>query len=61
MPSRRPRNFAFTDLAHPITTVQRGPETLSHPLHPVKIDPRAGVAVKVTAVSITYGSEQWLV
>jgi len=33
-----------------MVTVQVAPETLSHPVHPVKSDPIAGVAVRVTSV-----------
>ena len=45
--------FAATDFADPIVTVQVAPETESHPVHPVKIDVMAGVAVSVTTVLIT--------
>jgi len=48
-----PRNFAFTDLAAFIATVQLAPETASQPLHPVKREPRAGRAVSVTVVPAT--------
>jgi hypothetical protein len=48
MPSGIPRNLAVTDLAAFIITVQRAPAGVSHPLHPVKMEPRAGLAVSVT-------------
>src|SRR2546428_11767983 len=44
--------LAFTDLAALMVTVQAAPETVSHPLQPVKMEPRAGVAVRVTAVPL---------
>ncbi|HYS08404.1 MAG TPA: hypothetical protein VEP66_06655 [Myxococcales bacterium] len=43
-------NVAVTDLAAFIVTVQVAPETESHPVQLVKLDPVAGVAVKVTTV-----------
>ena len=39
-----------TDFAALIVTVQLVPETVSHPLQPVKVDPLAGAAVSVTLV-----------
>ncbi len=44
---------AVTDLAAPMVTVQVGPETVSHPLQPVWMDPAAGVAVRVTTVPLS--------
>ena len=45
--------LAFTHLTALIVTVQVVPETVSQPLQPVKMEPRAGVAVRVTAVPLT--------
>jgi len=45
--------LAFTDLAALMVTVQVVPETVSHPLQPVKMEVRAGVAVSVTTVALT--------
>jgi len=50
--------FALIDLARSIATVQAAPFVLSQPDHPLKSDPKAGVAVSVTAVPTTYDSEQ---
>jgi hypothetical protein len=44
---------AVTDLAAFIVTVQVAPETVSHPLQPVCVDPVAGVAVRVTTVPLS--------
>ena len=46
-------NVAVTVLAAFIATVQVFPDTVSHPLHPAKIDP-AGAAVSVTGAPLTY-------
>jgi len=45
--------LAFADLAGPMVTLQFVPETVSHPLQPVKMEVRAGVAVSVTTVALT--------
>ena len=42
----------MTDLAAFMVTVQVVPEAASQPLQPVKIDPLAGVAVRVTVVPL---------
>src|SRR5207245_1155461 len=42
---------AVTDLAALMVTVQVAPETESHPLQLVKLDPVAGAAVRVTEVA----------
>jgi len=44
---------AVTDLAAPMVTVQVAPETVSHPLQPVRVDPVAGAAVRVTTVPLS--------
>jgi hypothetical protein len=44
---------AVTDLAAFMVTVQVAPETVSHPLQLVKLDPVAGVAVRVTSVPLS--------
>jgi len=44
---------AVTDLAAFMVTVQVAPETVSHPLQLVKLDPVAGVAVRVTTVPLS--------
>ena len=44
---------AVTDLAAPMVTVQVAPETASHPLQPVWVDPAAGAAVRVTTVPLS--------
>src|SRR5438093_1279723 len=44
--------MAVTDLAAFMVTVQVVPETVSHPLQPVKMDPVAGLAVRVTGVPL---------
>ena len=41
---------AVTDLAARMVTVQVVPETVSHPLQPVKTEPKEGAAVRVTTV-----------
>jgi hypothetical protein len=51
-------NVAVAVRAAVIVILQVAPETVSHPLHPVNADPLAAVAVSVTAVPLTYGSEQ---
>ena len=43
---------AVTDRAALMVTVQAVPETASQPLQPVKVDPVAGVAVRVTTVPL---------
>jgi hypothetical protein len=43
-------NVAVTDLGAFMVTVQVAPDTESHPLQLVKLDPVAGVAVSVTTV-----------
>ena len=43
-------NVAVTDLAAFMVTVQVAPETESQPVQLVKLDPVAGVAVRVTTV-----------
>ena len=48
----------MTDFAALISTVQELPETVSHPLQPVKMFKSAGVAVSVTTVSLSKGAEQ---
>jgi len=45
--------MAVTDLAAFIVTVQVAPETVSHPLQPVKRDPATGLAVRVTGVPLS--------
>jgi hypothetical protein len=52
------KNPAVTDLAAFMVTVQVVPETASHPLHPVNVDPSRGVAVRVTSVPAGYVAEQ---
>jgi hypothetical protein len=42
--------LAVTDLAAFIVTVQVPPETVSHPLQPVKVESRFGLCVSVTTV-----------
>jgi len=44
---------AVTALAAFIVAVQVTPETVSHPLQPVKMDPVAGLAVRVTGVPLS--------
>ena len=44
--------LAVTDRAALMVTVQVAPETVSQPLQPVKVDPPAGVAVRVTTVPL---------
>ena len=48
-----PRKSAATDFAALMLTVQDAPETESHPLHPLKKDPTAGVAVSITTVPLS--------
>jgi len=43
---------ALTARAPPMVTLQVVPETVSQPLQPVKVDPPAGVAVRVTVVPL---------
>jgi hypothetical protein len=50
--------LAVTDLFDRTLTVQVVPEVESHPLQPEKSESRAGVAVKVTVVSLTKVAEQ---
>src|SRR5882672_8731287 len=45
-----PRNSAFTVLPADMVTVQLLPDTESQPVHPMKTESSAGVAVSVTAV-----------
>ena len=44
---------AVTDLDALIVTVQVAPETASHPFQPLKVDPLAGLAVRVTLVPLS--------
>jgi hypothetical protein len=44
---------AVTDLAALMVTVQVPPETESHPLQAVRVDPVAGVAVRATTVPVS--------
>jgi len=44
---------AVTDLDALIVTVQVAPETASHPFQPFKVDPLAGLAVRVTLVPLS--------
>jgi hypothetical protein len=46
-------NVACTDRVAVMLTLQLAPETASHPVHPVKIDPGAETAVSVTCVPLT--------
>ena len=41
---------AVTDFAAVIVTVHVAPETVSHPLQPLNVDPLPGAAVSVTTV-----------
>ena len=43
----------MTDFAALISTVQELPETVLHPLQPVKMFKSAGVAVRVTTVPLS--------
>ena len=43
---------AVTVLAAFIVTVHVGPDTVSHPLQPAKVDPPAALAVSVTLVPL---------
>ena len=45
--------LAATDFAALIVTTQDAPETVSHPVQPPKTDNIAGVAVRVTTVSMS--------
>jgi hypothetical protein len=47
-----PRKLAVTDRAALMATVQVVPETASQPLQPAKVEPKAGVAVRVTTVPL---------
>ena len=47
-----PRKLAVTDRAALMVTVQVVPEAVSQPLQPVKVDPPAVVAVRVTVVPL---------
>ncbi len=49
--SGTPWKVAVIDLAELMVTVQVAPETVSHPLQPVKMLRGLGVAVRVTTVS----------
>ena len=42
----------MTDRAARMVTLQNVPETASQPLQPVKVEPKAGVAVRVTVVPL---------
>ena len=42
----------MTDLAALMVTVQVVPETVSHPLQPLKMERELGVAVRVTTVPL---------
>ena len=44
---------AVTDFAAVIVTVHVAPETVSHPLQAVKVDPLAGLAVRVTLMPLS--------
>jgi len=55
---KRSLNVAVTVRADDIVTVHVGPATVSHPLQPVNVDPEMAVAVSVTELPLTYGSEQ---
>ena len=44
---------ATTNLDALMVTVQVVPETVSHPLQPMTVDPLSGVAVRVTVVSLS--------
>jgi len=48
-----PRKSAATDFSALMFTVQDAPETVSHPVHPLKKDPGAGVAVSVTTMPLS--------
>ena len=43
----------MTDRSAFIVTLQREPETESHPFQPMKIEPNAGLAISVTVVPVT--------
>ena len=53
-----PRKLAITDFAELMVTVHVVPDTESHPLQLVKLDPVAGAAVRVTTVPISKETEQ---
>ena len=44
---------AVTDFAAVIVTVHVAPETVSHPLQAVKVEPLAGLAVRVTLMPLS--------
>jgi len=44
---------ALTDFAAVIVTVHVAPETVSHPLQPLNVDPLAGLAVRVTLMPLS--------
>jgi len=44
---------AVTDFAAVIVTVHVAPETVSHPLQPLNVDPLAGLAVRVTLMPLS--------
>ena len=50
--------MAATDLAAFMVTVQVVPETASHPLQLLKVDPGSACAVRVTTVPLSYEAEQ---
>ena len=49
--------LAATDFAALMLTVHDEPETVSHPVHPLKNDPGCEVAVSVTTVPVAYVAE----
>src|SRR2546426_323125 len=51
---------ALTDFAAVIVTVHVAPETVSHPLQAVKVDPLAGLAVRVTLMPLSWVAVQVL-
>ena len=51
-------NVAVTVVAALIATVHVVPETVLHPLQLANVDPPAALAVRVTLVPLSYGSEQ---
>lgn len=53
----RSRNEALTDLTLLVATLQVLPETVSHPVHPVKPDRRLGLAVSVTTALLANEAE----
>jgi len=50
--------MATTDLVALMVTVQVAPETVSHPLQLLKVDPVSACAVRVTIVPLSYKAEQ---